>query len=68
MTPEEYARSEAEIDANLAKVRAIVDDIAAWKKQWDAEEPKRLRRRIKIELALERQHKANKALRAALPS
>jgi hypothetical protein len=60
MTPDEEARAHAEIRASLAEIRARLAELKA-------QEPKRLRRQIKIELALERMHQANAALRAALP-
>jgi hypothetical protein len=59
MTPDERARAAARIDANLADARAKLDRIKAG-------EPARRRQLIKTELAVERMHRANVALRAAL--
>jgi hypothetical protein len=59
MTPDERARAAARIDANLADARVKLDRIKAG-------EPARRRQLIKTELAVERMHQANVALRAAL--
>jgi hypothetical protein len=60
MTPDERVRAAARIDANLAEARALLDEMKA-------REPQRIRQRIKTELALERQHQAVAALKAARP-
>jgi hypothetical protein len=66
MTPDERARSAANINAKLANIDAILADIRARQERYKAEEPERLRQQIKTHLAVERMHQANKALRAAL--
>jgi hypothetical protein len=49
------------------RLQAKLKDIQARLAEWDAEEPKRIRLKVESEVALERLHRANVALRAALP-
>jgi hypothetical protein len=44
-----------------------VDNVHAWKAEWDAEEPERQRLKLESHLALERLHRAVAALKAARP-
>lgn len=60
MTADEIARDEALIDAFLENGRS-------WKQKSEARAEERLRLKIKSKLALERLHRANVALREALP-
>jgi hypothetical protein len=50
-----------------ARLQAKLSDIRARLAEYDAREPERIRQRRKTELALEQLHRANVALRAALP-
>jgi hypothetical protein len=60
MTPDEYADEFTRMRAKLNHIRARIAE-------YDAREPERIRQQLKTELALERLHRANVALRAALP-
>jgi phage shock protein A len=63
MSPDQIAR----MRSNLADMRSKLAEVRAGLDQLKAREPERLRRRIKSEMALEQLHRANIALRDALP-
>jgi hypothetical protein len=60
MTADERARTLADIHASLTNIRARQERIKA-------KEPERIRLKIETRMAIERLHRANVALRAALP-
>jgi hypothetical protein len=49
-----------------AYILKIVHNVHAWKAEEDAKEPERQRLKLETRMAIERLHRANVALRAAL--
>ncbi|MGA9316054.1 MAG: hypothetical protein WBV77_15665 [Solirubrobacteraceae bacterium] len=50
-----------------ARIRKLLNEVKASQEGWEARAQERERMKIKSEMALERLHRANVALRAALP-
>ena len=50
-----------------ARIRKLLDEVKTSQEGWEARAQERERLRIKSHVALERLHRANVALRAALP-